>query len=189
MRKVPIDSATNCRITSLARTSEIIAIAGMLTIAIAVAILAFLLVTNSTLIDEILREQFLFGNVNATMTRLTRTLAYLAFLLPAVMGLLVLNQIRMLFASYRSGKIFDTRAARRLATVGWTLLVLVAVLIFSQSLGLLILTWLNAPGDRTVGIGFGLGEIMSLVVGLLLIVVGRILEEAVAISDENKSFV
>ncbi|MCP4330347.1 MAG: DUF2975 domain-containing protein [Alphaproteobacteria bacterium] len=100
-----------------------------------------------------------------------------------------LDQLRRLFTLYCTGKVFVAEGARRLRAFAWAVILMAVVQPVAGAALTVLLTLDNPPGQRMLSISFGSGEIQTLFVGLLFLVVATIMGEATRIADENAEFV
>lgn len=131
---------------------------------------------------------------------LARVLVLLSSNLINFLALYALYWARELFRGYGRGEIFTEASAMRLGRVGW-MITLLAPVGFVADFGVLkTIVVAAAPVADAVSFGaanlailvyIGVGELdaFAIVIGLLIVLVGRILSEASKISDENRSFV
>lgn len=179
----------SARIKALAQVAEIVTILGMLALALAIGYAAVLLVTGNPAFDSLLRDQLVSFSMPATLTPAVRAVAYLLVATPMVIGLYALHRVRRLFDGYHRGEIMTSRAAHRLSMVGWAVFAIAPASIITQSVARTVLGWLGDPSELLISIGLDDADVMAAVLGLLIVVVGRILREASRISDEYESFV
>ncbi|WP_020591756.1 DUF2975 domain-containing protein [Kiloniella laminariae] len=129
-----------------------------------------------------------------------RALFFIIPLLSSFLGLYALFYALRLFRGYRRGNIFTETSANRLARIGWSVVLLApvtsleeywilkAILVTPSPLS--ILTSYNGH-DLTLFSIVGVEQLdaFAIVIGLLMVLVGRILREATKISEENQSFI
>ncbi|MEO0385911.1 MAG: DUF2975 domain-containing protein [Pseudomonadota bacterium] len=98
-------------------------------------------------------------------------------------------QMRGLFALYGRGAVLTSAAARRIRATGIGLALLLPITLLTGALQSVVLSWGAGPGQRTLSVTISGPELAALGGGLLLILVGAALAEAVALAEENRSFV
>jgi len=113
--------------------------------------------------------------------------AVFLILLPVIaLAVFWLLRARRLFIVFRRGEILTEETALLFVQIGWALVALMPVSIVIRTLGGLLATLNAGVGNRQLAIGLGSEQLMALVLGLLLVVVGRILKEATRISDDHR---
>ncbi len=115
--------------------------------------------------------------------------ASLAWVGSDIIGLLILSTAFQLFAGYRRGEVFVTRAAVRLRRIGALLIAIGPVSILGEMLCVALLTAGNAPGERQLTFVIDDSDVYAIVIGLIVMAVGHIMTEALRLSEENQSFV
>lgn len=95
----------------------------------------------------------------------------------------------ILFRGFRGAEFFTPRSGRRLRNIGWSVVMLVAVGFVTDAALSVLTTWHRGAGQRELAIGLEGTDILGIVVGMLLVVVGWLMAEAALIDDENKQFV
>ena len=94
-----------------------------------------------------------------------------------------------LVAGYLRGDVFTLEAANRFRVIGWMIALLFPIGVLCQTIAHMLVTLWTSPGRLSIEIGIGDGDVFALVFGLLIVVVGHVMYQAIAISEENKSFV
>ncbi|MFQ6548204.1 DUF2975 domain-containing protein [Aestuariibius sp. 2305UL40-4] len=110
-------------------------------------------------------------------------------LAPLLITLFVLDQMRRLFAAYQANRIFVAESAGHLRWIGIGLVTLAISQIIVNSIQILLLTWSNPPGQRSLTVGFSDAEIGFLLAGGFVTLIGWIMSEATRLADENRTFV
>jgi Protein of unknown function (DUF2975) len=180
-------AAPSNRIRTLALWGEILCL-----IALATAVCAL----AAALISPAWRDNIMFGGMQINngpplpLSEETRhAMVFLA--LPAVAcQSLALFMGWQLFRGYRRGDIFTVAAANRLNWIGWIILATAPVGVFTRiMLGRMISG--SVQGSTGFSMAFSPADIdvTSIAFGLLAMIVGRVLGEAVKVAEENRSFV
>ena len=205
------------RIRSLARFAQIITILGVAVIVWYCAEAAYLMVFASAEYDQMLTftysvlssspefaPVFEAGQkkypVPESYSPLARGIVYVTSNLINVLALFALYWARELFRGYGRGEIFAEVAAMRLGKVGWMVTLLAPIGFIADFSVLKTVVVAAAPMETGLsfsGADFALMAFISvseldafaIVIGLLIVLVGRILSEASKISDENRSFI
>lgn len=100
-----------------------------------------------------------------------------------------LNALRRLFRLYAQGEYFSERSASLLAKVGSRIALWVLAEILVQPLMGLWLTMMQPAGHRQITFGMDSGNLESLFIAAVVMVIARIQQEGVALARENKQFI
>lgn len=205
------------RIRSLARAADIVTLIGMALIVWYSAEAAYTMIFAPVEYDEILAFAYSILSTDPgfaaifeagqqkyptpeSYSVLARLIVLLSSNLFNLLALYALYWARELFRGYGRGEIFTEASAMRLGRVGW-MITLLAPVGFVANFGVLkTIVVAAAPMADAVSFGaadlailvyIGVGELdaFAIVIGLLIVLVGRILSEASKISDENRSFI
>lgn len=205
------------RIRSLARVAQIFSILGMAVIVWYTAEAAYLMMFASAEYDQMLTFAYsvlsaspefvpVFDaglekyDVPESYSPLARLLVLFSTHLTNFLGLYALFGAWELFRGYGRGEIFTEVAALRFSRIGWMITLLAPVGFVGDYGFLKTIVVAAAPGDAVLSFGpvdwalavfINVGEldVFAIVIGLLIVLVGRILSEASKISDENRSFI
>jgi hypothetical protein len=112
-----------------------------------------------------------------------------AGLLPPAAMVYTLAQMRVLFARYAEGEILTPPCADRIRRIGKGLLALAALGLLTRTLQVLILSLGNPEGAHVLAIGIDGTALGFLLSGAFVVVVGRVMHEAVQVAEENRAFV
>jgi len=109
--------------------------------------------------------------------------------IPVVILAIALWELRGFFTLYSDGNVFPLAAGDRLRRLGlW--LILLAIAAFLLRCGASVLySWHLGEGHRHVSLSISSSDIMLLLFGGLIRMVGRILAEAGRVAEENRLFV
>ena len=110
-------------------------------------------------------------------------------LLQVAVLLFALWQMSRLFANFAAGRIIARQSAQRLFRTGQGLVAASVFSILAQPLRTMLLSWNLGPGQRQLSVGLSSSDVAFLMAGGLLVLVGYAMREAVALRDENRSFV
>lgn len=94
-----------------------------------------------------------------------------------------------LFQSCREGAFFSSVSAGHIQIIGWLLIFIPYGTMLSRPLAALTLTNGQSMNTFVDSLHYGWGTFLATVIGILLVVVGKVFAEAVTISEENKSYV
>jgi hypothetical protein len=172
------------RIKHLSRWASRVALAGCLVL---VALYALALVLSTP--DEFMHGNFVGKEFKISDSTVVRVICYVLALVPLVLYLAGLLAMRRLMALFEKGFVFTERAALEITRIGWYVALIAPVSVGCMTLGSVILTWSNGPGQRAFNFQLGVGDILALSYGGLLIIVGIAMQEAAKISDEHRQFV
>ena len=107
----------------------------------------------------------------------------------AASGIYVLWRLATLFALYQKGEALSDAAARAIRLAGVGLIVRAGLGVLARPLESLIVT-LDAPaGQHMVAIAFDASDLWLVLAGGLVLVIGAVTRDAVAIARENEAFV
>ena len=158
-------------------------------VAIPVAIGASFLRDNPG--DLLLAEAL--GDVKFTAATLPGTAqrwaAIAVWLLQVAALLCALWHMSRLFAHFHAGRIIAPETAQRLFRTGQTLAGAALLGILADPVQSVLLSWNLGPGQRYLSVSLSSSEVLFLMAGGLLVLVGYAMREAVALRDENRSFV
>ncbi|MGH1446839.1 MAG: DUF2975 domain-containing protein [Cognatishimia sp.] len=156
---------------------------------LALPVLLIVACTQTEMLTEWLREAYSDYRLPDVIssTKFASILAIEA--IGVFLTLFVLWQMRALFALYMSGETLTERCAKRILRIGQGLVAVGCASFFSKTIVVLILTFHNPPGQRTLSISFGDGDLGFLLAGALIVVIGWVSKEAARAAEENKAFV
>ncbi|BCS89068.1 DUF2975 domain-containing protein [Pseudodesulfovibrio sediminis] len=98
----------------------------------------------------------------------------------------MLHSLSRLFTLYGKGEFFSTQNVACYRAVGISLIVQQAVSLPEQALQTVILSWTNPVGQRIIAIGADDTNISLIVVGLMVIVISRIMDEGRKMQEEQQ---
>jgi hypothetical protein len=175
---------TMAKVKRLSRWASQVALAGCLVL-VALYVVAVVFSTP----DEFMYGNFVGKEFKISDGSFVRLLCYLLALVPLALYLAGLLAMRRLMALFETGFVFTERAALEITRIGWYVAMIAPVSIGCMTLGSVLLTWSNGPGQRAFNFQFGVGDILALSYGGLLIIIGIVMREAAKISDEHRQFV
>ncbi|MFB0825996.1 DUF2975 domain-containing protein [Chromobacterium violaceum] len=100
-----------------------------------------------------------------------------------------LNALRRLFRLYAQAEYFSERSASLLAKVGSRIALWVLTDLLVQPLTGLWLIMMQPAGHRQITFGIDSGNLESLFIAAVVMVIARIQQEGVALARENKQFI
>ena len=116
-------------------------------------------------------------------------MAWAGLCVPWWVGLFGLTGVWHLLGQFQEGRLLDLWSAALLRRIGWVLVVMGPLHALGNSLALSALTWHNPPGLRLVGIALQPEHATLLVLGALLLLLGRVLTEAARVDEDHRGFV
>lgn len=100
-----------------------------------------------------------------------------------------LFQVRLVFLDFAAGNVISRTIARRLELFGGAVALQAALNPFIGAALSVVVTLGNPPGRRMLAISLSSHDVVSFLVGLLLIAIGWVMHEAARIADENAGFI
>ena len=94
-----------------------------------------------------------------------------------------------LFQSFAQGEFFAPQTGRRLQRIGLWLALFGVLAPIVRAAMTFVLTMNNPPGQRMLALGVSANDIVLVIVGGLIFLIGWVMAEAARIADENRSFV
>ena len=176
------------RLNQITRTARLLR---WLTDAVGVAIPLALLWSLATgaFDDGLLRDRFADITLPDRFTALQWSVVAVFAALGLAVLMVMLWNLRLLFASYADGDIHGRLPAIAIRRVGFGLLALCGLHILGQTAIVLALTATNPPGERTLAITLSSADLFLLLAAGLFIVIGWVLGSAAELAEENAGFV
>lgn len=97
--------------------------------------------------------------------------------------------IRVLLVLYATGDVLGADTALRIRRIGNLVLALAIYGILAHTATVLVLTWGNPPGERSLSIAFSNTDLFLFISAGLMTVIGLAMTEASRVADENRAFV
>lgn len=135
--------------------------------------------------DRLNVEQQAIVTVHDTKRRLLMALAALGYFAPVLIPIAAFR----VFHHFHTSDVLSTKAARRVRFLGTTIIIYALTQIVSYSLSILLLTYDNPPGEKIFSIGINSSQLVTLMIGIIIVVVGHIFTYANAIAEENRQFI
>jgi hypothetical protein len=98
-------------------------------------------------------------------------------------------ELKRLFEDYAAGAVFTVGAAQRLRRCGYAVMLAAARTVVGGVLMSAALSLDRPPGARALVVSFSSDDIALLLIGGILLVIARVMEEAARIAAENAAFV
>lgn len=108
---------------------------------------------------------------------------------PIALLLAMLVELGRLFRLFAKGPLFDPAVPRRLGRVGWLAFSSCAATVVCKTLVTLLMTSANPPGRQMLEIGIDSQALTGLMLGFLFLVFSLVMQEALGLAEENRSFV
>ncbi len=177
------------RIQTLSNVAKWCARFGLFAFALAMLFLAYELLYDPSELEELFEQNKLPKGFIAGLPFVVRSLLFVvavASMFPGVIGFCVATE---LFSSFSKGEVFTSVAAGRISLIGWALVALPLADTIGNLLISGILALFKTIGEVSFTVDFDEGDLMAIVFGLLFVILGRVMMEAVKISEENKQFI
>lgn len=110
-------------------------------------------------------------------------------MVPIALLVAMLVELGRLFRLFAANKVFDPAVPRRLGRVGWLAFSGCAATVVCKTLVTLLMTSANPPGHRILSIGVDSQALAGLMFGFLFLVFSLVMQEALGLAEENRSFV
>ncbi len=123
------------------------------------------------------------------LNELQKFLAFLINFIPLSFSMLSLAYLSQLFASFERLSFFEKKNVRIMKKAGWALVWGQILFPFYIALLSLTLTCRNPIGERNISIAFGPDQLEILAIGLSILLVSWVFEEAVKIREEQEATV
>ena len=174
--------APHGRVHRLALIGEALAILG---IAVVVVYECYLWTDSTAMLKYLLRG---VSKLAAVPTGDLVVAAWFADLVPVALFLFAMGNVVLLFRRLRSARVFHPDVPLLLTRIGRLACASAVAGIVARTIVALALTSGNPPGQRQLVISISSGDITSVITGLLLLVFAYVMQEALRIDEENRSF-
>lgn len=122
-------------------------------------------------------------------TQAQRVRAVLATLLPTLAGLYALLQLWRLVGHYARGEVFSVAAVSVFNRFAHGMLAYWLMKIVGRPLMSVALTWDHPPGGRVFLVGIGSDDFGLLLVGVVLAIIARVMQQAAQLAEDNAGIV
>lgn len=136
-----------------------------------------------------LQQQFPHLAVSADIPQHFIVASVVAGIVPVLVWLWTLDQMRRLFACYKVGAVLTDQSARFIQRIGLGFMAVALVQIVMIPVQSLILTFANPAGERSISVGLNSDMLGFLIAAGLMTVIGWAMGEAAAAAQENQAFV
>ncbi len=110
-------------------------------------------------------------------------------MVPVALLVAMLVELGRLFRLFADGSVFDPVVPRRLGRVGWLAFSSCAASVICKTVVTLLMTSANPPGHHMLTIGVDSQALAALMFGFLFLVFSLVMQEALGLAEENRSFV
>lgn len=173
----------------LLRCAQVATLGGLALFVLAIGYFTYASLSDPSFFDAQLVDLFEDPGITGPFTNPERLTAVALMLIEDSTGVLALWASFRLFTEYRRGSIFTLMAATRLRFIGWMVVLLTPIDIVVETFGTALFTHWAHPGKVKISISFEDVHVFALVFGLVIVVIGHVMYQAIAISDENSAFV
>ena len=122
---------------------------------------------------------------SGTKKSLLVTLATIAYFAPV---LILIGAFRV-FQVFRTTDPLGPEASKSVRFLGITIVIYALSRIMNYSLSVFLLTYDNPPGTKELSIAVNNQDLMILMIGAILMIIGHILTQAALIAEENRQFI
>jgi hypothetical protein len=110
-------------------------------------------------------------------------------LIPVVILAIALWEVYSFFALYRRGDAFPFGAGERLRRVGLWLIALAVTALIVRCAASVLFSWHLGDGNRQLAISISSSDVILLLFGGLVRMIGQVLVEAGRVAEENRQFI
>ena len=126
---------------------------------------------------------------DAPLSAATLRMLLLIALPGMLLALFAMLHVWRLFGAYGRGQVFGPIAVRHIRFIAWTVIASSLWHMLSRTLGILLLTWHNPPGQRQLNLGVSWEDYLGILFGGLLLAMAWAMTEAARIEQDNAGFV
>lgn len=172
----------------ITRLSKVLSIAALLAACLIIIgfLLTFILPDGSAAIT---RALLLDADAPALLDVPNLVAVAALYLLPLMAITYALWGIFRLFGAYATGEIFSELTNRYLVRIGRSIVAFVPLQTFATAAGSYIVTRHAPPEAQRLVVAVDVSDLLVLVLGALLWVIGWVMAEATRIADENRSII
>ncbi|KCZ90625.1 DUF2975 domain-containing protein [Hyphomonas johnsonii] len=103
--------------------------------------------------------------------------------------LLIIFGAARVFSVFQKGTVFSSAAVKAVRALGLMIVLFAAIQLALPTLMVLALTYDNDEGLRAISVSVGSSQVTLLMIGAVILVIGQILTQAVAIAEENEQII
>ncbi len=146
-------------------------------------------IVDSFIVDNFIKEYVLPEAASFDFSLVTRLLGVFLLSCSDFLGIVGFYYARKLLVGYGKGEVFTMRAAKTISRIGWIVVSIAIVSPLTNLLGVSIFGMLATPSSLIISVKLENTDVYAIVFGLLIVVIGHVMYEAVRISDENREIV
>ena len=158
-------------------------------VVIVLSLLGYAYVWTNTKLAYRVVSQNAFPDLPDQLTQWQNVLLFIVGAVPSLIFATVLLNAKRFFDAYTSGELFPSSSGRTLKSIGRICLWLAITNPIIRTITILIMTYLNPPGQKILVISFSSTDGFLLVFSGLLFMIGHILAESNRIAEDNKLIV
>ncbi len=162
---------------------------GMMLIAAMIVFSLYCLFFDPSVIDTYIKEAFLSPDAPIKLSFWERVLGLGLVIVIDILGFVAFCYAYKLLTDYQNGDIFTLASSAKIRLIGWLIVALSAVDKIVVLVGVLIFGYLQTPKGVTIRFEVEEQDIYAIIFGLLVVVIGHVMYQAVLISDENKAII
>ena len=121
-----------------------------------------------------------------TLNTLSKVLGLSISLFPTIVVMLLFNRLSVLFKNYQMGKVFSEENIFCYKRLGKLLFLLACVNFICEGLMSIALTFQNPTGERALSLSLGMPQIFPILIGLVIIGISYVMEEAFRLEEDLK---
>lgn len=185
-----IKALAETKIKAVARNSILVSFAAILLLIAGYIIYpAYLFSLDSPQINQYFHTYVIPDGLKIDPIPFGRMLAAFFLIITKMFAIYAFYRAIRLFQSCRDGHFLSAVSAGHIQVIGWLLIFIPYGTMFSRPLAALALTNGQSLNTFIESLHYGWGTFLATVIGILLVVVGKVFVEAVTISEENKSYI
>ena len=119
------------------------------------------------------------------LSLLSLTLAFFASLIPLSVAVYGIATLRKLFGLYENGIVFSEENVALFRKLGYAMIAWVFANLIFVPLISIILTFENPAGQRMLTIGFDVSDLAALIIGAIIVLISRVMDEGRKLEDEQ----
>lgn len=152
----------------------------------------FILTPIFTIVFWFYPEQALLFGINpfpipqgkVTFNTLSKILGFSISLIPATIVMILFYRLSTLFKNYQMGKVFSQENVFCYKKLGKFLFLLSCVNFLCTGLMSVALSFQNPAGERFLSLSFGMPQILPIIIGLVIIGISYVMEEASRLEED-----
>ena len=130
-------------------------------------------------------EQQAVVTVHNTKRYMLMMLATVGYFAPVLIPIAAFR----VFHHFHKSDVLSTEAAKRVRFLGVTIIIYALTQIVSFTLSVVLLTYDNPTGEKVLSIAVNTSQLITLMIGIIIVVIGHIFTYANAIAEENRQFI